>query len=58
MVSKLLALGVLVFIVLKLAVYPQFKNLGKWLNGVVNALLIAIGVAWSIQLLIWLTSRG
>jgi hypothetical protein len=35
---------------------PQLKALGKWLDGAVNAMLIAICVAWTIQIVIWLTS--
>lgn len=55
--NKLLAFAFVGLIVGKMFFRPQLKALGKWLDGVVNAFLIAIVIAYSLQLLIYLTSR-
>lgn len=34
---------------------PQLKALGRWLDGFVNAMLIAIAVAYAVQLALLLT---
>lgn len=39
----------------KLLFRPQLKTLGRWLDGVVNALLIAIAIAYTLQIVIVLT---
>jgi hypothetical protein len=54
--SKLLALAFLLLVLGKLLFRPQLKALGRWLEGVVNATLIAIGLVYALQLVLLLTS--
>ncbi len=57
MLNKLLSVAFIGLVLGKLFFRPQLKALGKWLDGVVNAFLIAIVIAYLLQLLIFLTSR-
>jgi hypothetical protein len=54
--NKLLALAFVVLLLGKLFFKPQLRSLGRWLDGVVNAMLIAISVAYALQIVIWVTS--
>jgi hypothetical protein len=55
--SKLLALAFIVVAIGKLFFRPQLKAVGRWLDGVVNAALIAIALVYAIQLVIFLTAQ-
>lgn len=57
MINKLLAIFFVGLVVGKLFFRPQLKMLGRWLDGVVNAFLIAILVAYMIQAAIFFTSH-
>lgn len=57
MINKALAIVFVGLIVGKFFFRPQLKMLGRWLDGVVNAFLVAIFVAYLIQLAIYLTSH-
>ncbi len=54
--SKLLALGFVLLLVSKLFFRPRFGAMKKWFDGVINAMLIAIVIAYALQLVIWLTA--
>ena len=56
MLNKILAASFLLLFVGKIFFKPQFGALKKWFDGVVNAMLIAIALVYSLQLLMWLTS--
>jgi hypothetical protein len=53
----MLAIVFVGLVVGKLLFRPQLKMLGRWLDGVVNAFLIAILIAYMIQAAIFLTSH-
>lgn len=57
MLSKLLAIALVGLIVGKLFFGVRLRALAKWLDGVVNACIIAIAVVYSIQLVLYLVSR-
>jgi hypothetical protein len=57
MLTKLLALAFVLLLVGRLLFRPQLRALGKWLDGLVNAMLIAIVVVYAAQLVI-LLARG
>ena len=57
MLIKLLALAFVFLLVGKLLFRPQLRALGKWLDGVVNAMLIAIVVVYALHLVIYLSAR-
>ena len=56
MLNKILAASFVLLILGKMFFRPQLSAVKKWFDGVVNAMLIAIGIAYSIQLLLWLSS--
>ena len=49
-INKLLALAFVALVLGKLLFRPQLKAVGRWLDGAVNAMLIAIAIAYSLQL--------
>lgn len=55
MLSKLLAFAFIILIVMKLVFRPQFSALRRWFDGVVNAMLIAIALAYCVQLVVLLS---
>jgi hypothetical protein len=55
--NKVLAIAFVGIVLGKLFFRPQLRALGKWFDGVINAFLIAIGIAYTIQLFIYLSSR-
>jgi hypothetical protein len=55
MLSKLLAASFVGLFVAKLLFRPRLRALGRWFDGAINAMLIAIGCAYAIHLVIWLT---
>ena len=55
--SKVLTIAFVGLVLGKLFFKPQLKSLGKWFDGVINAFLIAIAIAYLIQLFIYLSSR-
>lgn len=57
MLNKVLAIAFVGLVLGKLFFRPQLRALGKWFDGVINAFLIAIVIAYSIQLFIYLSSR-
>ena len=57
MLGKLLSVVFIGLVLGKLFFRPQLKALGKWFDGVINAFLIAIAIAYLIQLFIYLSSR-
>ncbi|MEZ4222333.1 MAG: hypothetical protein R3B13_15455 [Polyangiaceae bacterium] len=54
MISKLLAFAFVLLFVGKMFFKPQLRAFGKWLDGAVNAMLVAIALVWGIQLVIYL----
>lgn len=56
MLSKLLAASFTVIFLGRMFFRPQLRALGVWLDGLVNALLIAIALTWTVQLLIYLAT--
>ena len=57
MLNKVLALAFVGLVLGKLFFRPQFKAIGKWFDGLVNAFLIAIAIAYLIQLFVFLSSH-
>lgn len=57
MLNKVLAIAFVGLVLGKLFFRPQLRALGKWFDGVINAFLIAIVIAYSIQLFIYLSSH-
>ena len=57
MINKLLAFVFVGLVVGKLFFKPRFRLLGRWLDGVVNAFLIAIAIAYLVQAAIFFTSH-
>ena len=57
MISKILSLVFVGLFVGRLLFRPQLKALGKWFDGLVNAMLIAIGIAVVIQFFVWYTGQ-
>jgi len=55
-INKILAASFIFLILGKIFFRPQLSAVKKWFDGVINAMLIAIGVVYSIQLLLWLSS--
>jgi hypothetical protein len=55
--GKLLAISALVLFVMRLLFRPQLKALGKWFDGVVNVLLVAIVLTYAIQLVVYFFRR-
>jgi hypothetical protein len=55
LINRILAFAFVALILGKLFFRPQLKALGRWLDGVVNAMLIAIVLAYAVQLGILLT---
>lgn len=57
MLGKLLGLLFGVLFVGKLFFKPQMKQLRVWFDALVNAMLIAIALTWTVQLLLYFFSR-
>ncbi|HEX9619771.1 MAG TPA: hypothetical protein VF989_06535 [Polyangiaceae bacterium] len=55
MLSKLLVISFLGLLVTRLLFFRQLRAFGKWFEGFINALLIAIALAYALQLVLWLT---
>jgi len=55
--GKVLALAFVSLVLGKLFFRRQLKAFGRWLDGIVNAFIVAIAVAYSIQLVIYLVTR-
>lgn len=56
MLNEILAACFVLLVLGKLFFRPQLLAVKKWFDGVVNAMLIAIVIAYGIQLALWLTS--
>jgi hypothetical protein len=56
LLNKILTVGFLLLIVGKLFFRPQLSAVRKWFDGVINAMLIAIAIAYAIQVALWLSS--
>ena len=56
MLNKILGLVFVGLLVGKVIFKPQLRHVKKWFDGVVNAMLIAIAIVYSLQLALWLTS--
>ncbi len=54
--NKILAAAFIFLILGKMFFRPQLSAVKKWFDGVVNAMLVAIFIAYGIQLVLWLTS--
>ena len=57
MLNKVLATIFIGLIVGKFFFRPQLRALGRWLDGVINAFLLAIVIVYSIQLVVFLLTR-
>ena len=57
MLGKVLALAFVSLVLGKLFFRRQLKAFGRWLDGIVNAFIVAIAIAYSIQLVIYLVTR-
>lgn len=57
MLNKVLAIAFVGLILGKLFFRPQLRALGRWFDGIINAFLIAILIAYLLQLLIYLSSH-
>lgn len=57
MLGKLLALLFGVLLVGKLFFKPQMKVVRIWFDALVNAMLVAITLTWSVQLLLYFWGR-
>ncbi len=55
--NKVLAIAFVGLILGKLFFRPQLRALGRWFDGIINAFLIAILIAYLLQLLIYLSSH-
>ncbi|MDX2053820.1 MAG: hypothetical protein SFV15_15575 [Polyangiaceae bacterium] len=53
MLAKLLAGAFGLIFVGKMFFKPQLKAVGRWLEAAVNAMLIAIALVWTVQLLLY-----
>lgn len=53
-INRALALAFIALLLGKLLFRPQLAALGRWLDGVVNAMLIAIGLAYTVQIVLLL----
>ena len=49
-INRALAFAFLALLVGKLLFRPQLAAVGRWLDGLVNAMLIAIGLAYTVQI--------
>lgn len=49
-INRVLALAFLALLVGKLFFRPQLKAFGRWLDGLTNAMLIAILLAYAVQI--------
>lgn len=56
MLNKILTVCFLLLLLGKLFFKPQLSQVRKWFDGVVNAMLIAIGIAYLIQIMMWLSA--
>ena len=54
--NKLLAIGFVLLLLGKLFFRPQLASVKKWFDGLINAMLIAIALAYSLQIALWLSS--
>ena len=54
---KILAVAFVLLVAGKLFFRPQLRAFGKWFDGAINAMLIAIAVGCSIQLVVYLANR-
>lgn len=57
MLSKALAAVFLFLLLGKLFFRPQLKQLGRWLDRLVNATLVAIVIVWALQLALLYSSQ-
>jgi len=55
--GKVLAFAFVGLVLGKLFFRRQLRAFGKWLDGIVNAFIVAIAIAYSIQLVIYLVTR-
>lgn len=56
MLNKVLTICFILLFVGKMLFRPQFSAVRKWFDGVINAMLIAIAIAYAIQVVLWLSS--
>ena len=57
MLSDALLLGALILIGLKFGLRTRLRELGRFVDGLVNVLLVLILSAYGIQLVIWFFTR-
>ncbi|HMR75660.1 MAG TPA: hypothetical protein PKD61_11115 [Polyangiaceae bacterium] len=57
MLLKVLAIAFVLLIAGKLLFKPQLRAFGKWFDGLVNAVLIALAVSSALQLIVYCANR-
>ena len=57
MLLKLLAVLFVLLIAGKLIFRPQLRAFGKWFDGLINAMLIALGITVVIQIIVYCANR-
>ena len=57
MTGRLLALAFLLLLIGKLFFRPQLSAIKKWFDGIVNAMLLAIGLVYLFHVALWVASR-
>lgn len=57
MLLKVLAIAFVLLIAGKLMFKPQLRAFGKWFDGLVNAVLIALAVSSVLQLIVYCANR-
>jgi hypothetical protein len=55
MLNKLLALAFVGLLATKMLFRPQWRKLARWFDALVNDFLFAIVLAYSIQVVMWLS---
>lgn len=55
MLSKLLVIFFVGLLAARLFFFRRLRAFGRWFEGFINAVLIAIAIAYALQLVLWLT---
>lgn len=55
MLNKILIASFILLFLGKMFFRPQLLAVKKWFDGVINAMLIAIAIVYTVQLALWLT---
>lgn len=58
MLARLIFFSALALLLLKLFAPQRLKRFGKQIDRVVNLTLVALAVVYSVQIALWLFSRG